>query len=47
MGLYTGVLCQFWHVWNCRTRVDSIFVRGIFSNVATVRQCRLPLSNPR
>lgn len=31
----TLVLCQFWHVWNCRTRVDSVFTRGIFSNVVT------------
>lgn len=33
----TLVLCQFWHVWNCRTRVDSLFTRGVLSNVVTVR----------
>jgi sodium/potassium-transporting ATPase subunit alpha len=27
------VLCQFWHIWNCRTRTASIFSHGLFSNV--------------
>ncbi len=32
----TLILCQFWHIWNCRTRSASIFKHGLFSNVVTV-----------
>ena len=32
----TLIMCQFWHIWNCRTRVESIFRHGLFSNVVTV-----------
>jgi sodium/potassium-transporting ATPase subunit alpha len=32
----TLILCQFWHIWNCRTRVASCFTHGLFSNVVTL-----------
>jgi len=32
----TLIMCQFWHIWNCRTRSESIFVHGLFSNIVTV-----------
>jgi sodium/potassium-transporting ATPase subunit alpha len=36
----TLILCQFWHIWNCRTRVESIFSRlWLLSNPATIYGC--------
>jgi sodium/potassium-transporting ATPase subunit alpha len=32
----TLILCQFWHIWNCRTRSTSIFTHGLFTNVVTI-----------
>ena len=32
----TIVLCQFWHVWLCKTRVTSIFEHGVFENKVTL-----------
>ena len=32
----TLIMCQFWHIWNCRTRTTSIFVHGLFTNVVTL-----------
>jgi magnesium-transporting ATPase (P-type) len=32
----TLIMCQFWHIWVCKTRQVSIFEHGFFSNLATV-----------
>ena len=32
----TLILCQFWHIWNARTRVESIFKHGLFANVVSI-----------
>ena len=32
----TLILNQFWHIWNCRTRVVSIFTHGITGNIVTI-----------
>jgi magnesium-transporting ATPase (P-type) len=32
----TLVACQFWHVWLCKTRIESIFVHGLFDNFVTI-----------
>ena len=32
----TLILCQFWHIWNCRTRSASIYSHGLLSNVVTI-----------
>jgi sodium/potassium-transporting ATPase subunit alpha len=32
----TLIMCQFWHIWNCRTRTTSIFKHGLFTNVVTL-----------
>ena len=32
----TLILCQFWHIWLCKTRVASIFTHGIFRNTVTI-----------
>jgi magnesium-transporting ATPase (P-type) len=35
----TLVVCQFWHIWCCRTRTESIFSHGLFANLATLYGC--------
>lgn len=32
----TLIMCQFWHIWACRTRIVSLFQQGVFSNVVTI-----------
>jgi magnesium-transporting ATPase (P-type) len=34
---YISLVCsQFWHIWVCKTRSESIFKHGIFRNMVTV-----------
>eukprot|EP00775_Hariotina_reticulata_P010474 gene10474-10632_t len=34
---YVTLICsQFWHIWVCKTRVESIFAHGIFRNTVTL-----------
>ena len=35
----TLVMSQFWHIWLCRTRTESLFTRGLLSNTATLYGC--------
>jgi magnesium-transporting ATPase (P-type) len=32
----TLVMCQFWHIWVCKTRQVSIFTHGLFKNFVTI-----------
>lgn len=29
-------MCQFWHIWACRTRIVSLFQQGVLSNIVTI-----------
>jgi hypothetical protein len=37
------ILCQFWNVWNCRTRSTSIFKHGLLTNRITIAGARATL----
>ncbi|KAL6750151.1 Na+/K+-ATPase alpha subunit [Haematococcus lacustris] len=39
----TLVMCQFWHIWMCKTRQVSIFRHGIFRNTVTLYGCVISL----
>lgn len=42
---YAGiVLCQFWHVWLCKTRVTSLFHHNVFGNFVTIVGVALALA---
>ena len=42
----TLVMCQFWHIWSCRTRVASIFTHGLLSNVVRTSHPKLQAPHP-
>lgn len=40
---FTLIMCQFWHIWFCKTRIVSIFRHPIFENRVTIYGCTVAL----
>jgi hypothetical protein len=35
-GAALQIMCQFWHIWVCKTRQVSVFKHGFFHNKITI-----------